>query len=50
MPATNRVVHIDPGPIPTLITSTPSLLKNFDQQVLSQNKEAFDELAEKIIL
>ena len=28
----------------------PSLLKNFDQQVLSQNKEAFDELAEKIIL
>ena len=28
----------------------PSLLINFDQQVLSQNKEAFDELAEKIIL
>ena len=28
----------------------PGLLKNFDQQVLSQNKEAFDELAEKIIL
>jgi len=28
----------------------PSLLKNFDQHVLSQNKEAFDELAEKIIL
>ena len=28
----------------------PSLLKNFDQQVLSQNKEAFNELAEKIIL
>ena len=28
----------------------PSLLKNFDKQVLSQNKEAFDELAEKIIL
>ena len=28
----------------------PSLLENFDQQVLSQNKEAFDELAEKIIL
>ena len=28
----------------------PSLLKNFDQRVLSQNKEAFDELAEKIIL
>jgi len=28
----------------------PSLLKKFDQQVLSQNKEAFDALAEKIIL
>ena len=28
----------------------PSLLKNFDQHVLSQNKEAFDELAEEIIL
>lgn len=28
----------------------PSLLKKFDQQVLSHNKEAFDELAEKIIL
>jgi len=28
----------------------PSLLNNFDQQVLSQNKKAFDELAEKIIL
>lgn len=28
----------------------PNLLKQFDQQVLSQNKDAFDELAEKIIL
>ena len=28
----------------------PSLLKKFDQQVLSHNKEAFDALAEKIIL
>ena len=28
----------------------PSLLKKFDQQVLSHNKEAFDKLAEKIIL
>ena len=29
MPATKRVVHIEPGPIPTLIMSTPSLIKNF---------------------
>ena len=28
----------------------PSLLNNFDQQVLSKNKKALDELAEKIIL
>ena len=28
-PATTRVVHIDPGPIPTLIASTPSLIKSF---------------------
>ena len=28
MPATNLVVQIDPGPIPTLITSTPNLSKN----------------------
>ena len=28
IPATNLVVHIDPGPIPTLITSTPSFNKN----------------------
>ena len=27
IPATNRVVHIEPGPIPTLIISTPSLIK-----------------------
>ena len=27
-PATTLVVHIDPGPIPTLIASTPSLDKN----------------------
>ena len=29
MPATNLVVQIEPGPIPTLIMSTPSLIKNF---------------------
>ena len=28
----------------------PGLLKKFDQQILSQNKKAFNELAEKIIL
>ena len=28
MPATNLVVHIEPGPIPTLIISTPNLSKN----------------------
>ena len=28
IPATNLVVQIDPGPIPTFITSTPSLIKN----------------------
>ena len=29
IPATNLVVQIDPGPIPTFITSTPNLIKNF---------------------
>ena len=29
IPAINLVVHIDPGPIPTLIISTPNLIKNF---------------------
>ena len=29
MPATKRVVHIEPGPIPTFIMSTPSLIKKF---------------------
>ncbi len=29
MPATNLVVQMDPGPIPTLIISTPNLIKNF---------------------
>ena len=29
IPATNLVVQIDPGPIPTLIISTPNLIKNF---------------------
>ena len=28
IPATNLVVQIDPGPIPTLIISTPNLIKN----------------------
>ena len=28
MPATNLVVHIEPGPIPTLIISTPKFIKN----------------------
>ena len=28
-PAIIRVVHIEPGPIPTLIPSTPALAKNF---------------------
>ena len=35
MPATNRVVRIDPGPIPTLITSAPSLIKNFAASVVA---------------
>ena len=29
MPATNLVVQIDPGPIPTLTMSTPNFIKNF---------------------
>ena len=29
IPATSLVVHIEPGPIPTFIISTPSLIKNF---------------------
>ena len=29
MPATNLVVQIEPGPIPTLIISTPNFIKNF---------------------
>ena len=29
IPATSLVVQIEPGPIPTLITSTPSFIKNF---------------------
>ena len=29
IPATSLVVHIEPGPIPTLIISTPKLTKNF---------------------
>ena len=29
IPATSLVVQIDPGPIPTLIISTPNLTKNF---------------------
>ena len=29
MPATNLVVQIEPGPIPTFIISTPSPTKNF---------------------
>ena len=29
IPATNLVVQIDPGPIPTLTISTPSFIKNF---------------------
>ena len=29
IPATNPVVQIDPGPIPTLIISTPNLIKYF---------------------
>ena len=29
MPATSLVVQIEPGPMPTLITSTPTLSKNF---------------------
>ncbi len=29
MPATNLVVQIEPGPIPTLITSAPALIRNF---------------------
>ena len=28
IPATNLVVHIDPGPIPTFIISTPCLIRN----------------------
>jgi len=29
MPATNLVVQIEPGPIPTFIISTPRFVKNF---------------------
>ena len=29
IPAHNLVVHIDPGPIPTFMTSTPSFNRNF---------------------
>jgi len=29
IPATNLVVQIDPGPIPTLTISTPNFIKNF---------------------
>ena len=29
MPATNLVVQIEPGPIPTLIISTPNFAKKF---------------------
>ena len=29
IPATNRVVQIEPGPIPTFTMSTPNLIKNF---------------------
>ena len=29
MPATNLVVQIDPGPIPTFTMSTPNFIKNF---------------------
>ena len=29
IPATNLVVQIEPGPIPTFIISTPNLIKNF---------------------
>ena len=29
IPATNLVVQIEPGPIPTLIISTPNFFKNF---------------------
>ena len=32
IPATKLVVHIEPGPIPTFIISTPSLLKNLQLQ------------------
>ena len=35
MPATNLVVQIEPGPIPTLITSTPNLIKNFAASVVA---------------
>ena len=28
IPATNLVVHIEPGPIPTFIISTPNLIRN----------------------
>ena len=29
MPATNLVVQIEPGPMPTFIISTPRFVKNF---------------------
>ena len=35
MPATNLVVHIDPGPMPTLIISTPSLIRNFAASIVA---------------
>jgi hypothetical protein len=35
IPAINLVVQIDPGPIPTLITSTPSFIKNLAASVVA---------------
>ena len=35
MPATNLVVQIEPGPIPTFIMSTPNLSKNLAASVVA---------------
>ena len=37
MPATNLVVHIEPGPIPTFIISTPS----FDKKLAASAEATF---------
>ena len=53
IPATNLVVQIEPGPIPTLTTSTPSLIKNFAASgvaILPAHKVVFDDFIFLIFL